>query len=58
MPKRLAACLNLSISSAKRGKPKEEIQKYFGRKKRLESLAQVYIDDIHVMYVFSVGHTM
>ena len=44
--------LSLSTSSAKIGKPKEEIQKYFGRKKRLESLAQVYIDDIHVIDVF------
>ena len=35
------------------GKLKEKLQKIFGRKKkRLESLAQVYIDDIHVMNVF------
>ena len=34
MPKRLAACLNLSISSAKRGKPKEEIQKEFWQKEK------------------------
>ena len=38
-----------------RGKPKEKLQKFLAeRKKRLESLAQVYIDDIHVMDVFLV----
>ena len=36
-----------------RGKPKEKLQKILAeRKKRLESLAQVYIDNIHVMNVF------
>ena len=35
------------------GKLKEKLQKILAeRKKRLESLAQVYIDDIHVMNVF------
>ena len=32
--------------------------KVFGRKKRLESLSHVYIEDIHVIDVFFVGHTM
>ena len=32
--------------------------KVFGKEKRLESLVQVYIDDIHVIDIFFVGHTM
>jgi len=52
VPKRLAPCLNLSSSSAKRRKTERGTAKVFGRKKRLESLAQVYIDDIHVIDVF------
>jgi hypothetical protein len=43
------------VFSKIRGKPKEKLQKILAeRKKRLESLAQVYIDDIHVMNVFLV----
>ena len=39
-------------------KPKEELQKYLANEKRLESLVQVYIDDIHVIDILFVGHTM
>jgi hypothetical protein len=44
--------------STTRGKTERGTAKVFGRKKRLESLAQVYIIDIHVMNVFFIGHTM
>ena len=41
------------------GQLKEKLQKIVAeRKKRLESLAQVYIDDIHVMNVFFVDHAI
>jgi len=32
-----------------RKKTEEELQKYLAEKKRLESLVQVYMDDIHVI---------
>ena len=46
VPKLLAPRFELRISCEERG-----TTKVFGRKKRLESLTQVYIDDIHVMNV-------
>ena len=58
MPVKLASLLILSVSSAMRGKTERGTAKVFGRKKRLESLVQVYIDDIHVIDIFFVGHTM
>ena len=54
MPKQLAPLVMLSVSSAKRGKTERGTAKVFGRKKRLESLAQVYIEDIHVIDAFFV----
>ena len=45
--------IDVEVFSEIWGKPKEKLQKFLAeRKKRLESLAQVYIDDIHVMNVF------
>ena len=47
--------IDVEVFSEIWGKPKEKLQKFLAeRKKRLESLAQVYIDDIHVMNVFFV----
>ena len=58
MPVQLALLLTLSASYTKRGKTERGTAKVFGRKKRLESLAQVYIDDIHVIDVLFAGQTM
>ena len=58
MPIQLAPLLMLSASSAKREKTERGTAKVFGRKKRLESLAQVYIVDVHVIDVFFAGQTM
>ena len=52
------ATISVECFSTIRGKTERRTAKVFGRKKGLESLAQVYIDDIHVMNVFFVGHTM
>ena len=50
--------LMLIASSAQRGEAERGTTKVFGRKKRLEILVQVYMDDIHVIDIFFVGHTM
>ena len=47
--------IDVEVFSEIWGKPKEKLQKFLAeRKKRLESLAQVYINDIHVMVIFLV----
>jgi hypothetical protein len=39
-------------------KPKEGLQNYLAEKKRLESLVQVYMADIHVIDIFPISHVL